>query len=132
MFTSSYFRISSSAPESSPLNLKGYNTSFTSIYIEWDRPGSRIPGILQGYIVQHTRLHPAGEISQNVTVNSTTTSYEIQGLMSCTRYSIRVLAFTSFAGPFSQAIVVSTEDKLLPRAYCSICFTIPQQDCTYK
>lgn len=103
------------APKAAPTNVVVAPSS-NSLYVQWNRPKSGVPGVIRGYVVQCVRHAGGGDPQQNVTVNFTTTSYEFQGLVHSTTYRIRVLAFTVLPGPFSEPLYISTLEPSLTGA----------------
>ena len=83
-----------SEPNAPPSNVKGHNTSSTSILVQWgDVPPADQNGIILRYTVTYTAL-PDGSPQPKV-VNAPTTETTLTGLNEYTNYSITVFASTS-------------------------------------
>ena len=82
-----------SEPNASPSNVKGHNTSSTSILVQWgDVPPADQNGIILRYTVAYTAL-PDGS-QQTKVVDAPTTETTLTGLNKFTNYSITVFAST--------------------------------------
>jgi len=100
-----------SVPSLPPQNVSSYNTSSTSLHVNWHEvPHGFVHGILLGYRVLHK---VASETSNNsvVSISRTTNEKELQGLKKFTIYEITVLAFTRIGdGANSTSIFLSTDE----------------------
>ena len=105
-----YVLIFLSEPDGAPQNVKGQNTSSTSISVSWEAvQADRQNGIITGYNItyqsqteNHTGVVEAGpnDLQANLT-----------GLMEFVEYNISVVAFTAKGdGPPSTIIVVRTDE----------------------
>ena len=111
MFLSFFLLFFYSEPNAPPFNVQGYNTSSSSILVQWgDVPAAAQNGIILGYTVTYTLL-PGGSTRTKV-VNSPTTKAILTGLNKYTNYSITVFASTSKGdGNVSEPIVVVTDES---------------------
>ena len=104
-------------PNAPPANVKGHNTSSTSIWVDWETvPVAYQNGIILTYTVTYRAL-PAG-ILQTAKVRAPSTQVTLRGLKKYTNYSILVFASTLKGdGNASDQIIVTTdEDSKLPKA----------------
>ena len=104
-------------PNAPPGNVKGYNTSSTSIWVHWDTvPVADENGIILTYTVKYTAL--PGGIPVTAVVRAPTIHVTLRGLEEHTSYSILVFASTVKGdGNASDRIIVTTdEDSKLPKA----------------
>ena len=104
-------------PTDSPKNVRGHNTSSTSVFVQWNEipsAGDR-NGIILSYTVEYTAL--PGESQQTKIVNAPTTQANLTGLNEYTEYIIFVSASTiKGSGPKSeQADIFTDEDSMYPR-----------------
>ena len=82
-----------SEPNAPPSNVKGHNTSSTSILVQWsDVPPADQNGIILRYTVSYTAL-PGGS-QQTKVVDAPTTETTLTELNEFTNYSITVFAST--------------------------------------
>ena len=97
-------------PSAPPANVKGNNSSSTSILVEWDEvPENDKNGIIKGYNITYKDWRTGVEKTQ--TVDAPTRQIDLTGLNEFTKYNISVLAFTVKGGsPPSSAITVSTDE----------------------
>ena len=107
------------APNAPPADISGYNTSSTSIFVDWgDVPQPDRNGIIRSYTVTYTELEPNGTTkTQFVLAPSTQTT--LTGLNEYTNYRITVFASTSKGrGNISEPIIVITDEdsKLILRS----------------
>ena len=98
-----------SAPSGAPQNVRGHNTSFTSILVTWDEvPANKQRGNIRYYTVIYKATHGGAEMSKRV--DAPKRSVELKGLKRYAKYSIQVSAATVKGdGPASVPITVSTE-----------------------
>lgn len=98
-----------SVPSAAPQNVRGHNTSSTSILVTWDEvPANEQRGNIRYYIVTYKETMEGAEISKRV--DSPTRSVELTGLKRYAKYSIQVSAATvKGEGPVSVPITVSTK-----------------------
>ena len=104
------FLLCYSEPNAPPSNVKGHNTSSTSILVQWgDVPPADQNGIILRYTVAYTAL-PGGS-QQTKVVDAPTTETTLTGLNKFTNYSITVFASTVKGnGNASAPIVVITDE----------------------
>ena len=102
-------------PNAALVNVKGHNTSSTSILVGWGKvPVADEDGIILSYTVKYTAL-PSG-IPQTVVVSAPNTHAILRGLEEYTNYSILVFASTvKGEGNASDPIIFTTDEdsKLL-------------------
>ena len=107
-------------PNAPPANVKGHNTSSTSIWVDWETvPVAYQNGIILTYTVTYRAL-PAG-ILQTAKVRAPSTQVTLNGLKKYTNYSIFVFASTAKGdGNASDPITVTTDEdsKLLNALKC--------------
>ena len=104
-------------PNAPPVNVKGHNTSSTSIWVYWDTvPVADQNGIILSYTVTYTAFTDG--IPRTAVVSAPTTNVTLRGLEEYTNYSIFVFASTVKGdGNASDPIIVTTdEDSKLPKA----------------
>ena len=104
-------------PNAPPVNVKGHNTSSTSIWVHWDTvPVADQNGIILSYTVTYAAL--PGGIPRTAVVSAPITHVTLRGLEEYTNYSILVFASTVKGdGNASDSIIVTTdEDSKLPKA----------------
>ena len=110
----------STAPNAPPSAIQGYNTSSTSIFVDWgDVPEPNQNGIIRFYTVTYTALEPNGTTDTQF-VPAPTTQATLTGLNEYTNYSITVFASTSKGrGNISEPIIVITDEdsKLILRGF---------------
>ena len=105
-----YFYTSfTSEPLAPPANVRGHNTSSTSILVEWDDvPAADQNGIILSYTITYqsvTQNH-----NSEVTVNYAERQANLTGLKKYLNYSITVFASTVIGdGPASKPVFVITE-----------------------
>ena len=97
-------------PSAPPANVKGNNSSSTSILVQWDEvPENDKNGIIKGYNITYKDWRSGVEKTQ--TVDSPNREVELEGLKEFTKYNISVLAFTVKGdGPLSSTITVTTDE----------------------
>ena len=97
-----------SEPSAAPLNVRGHNTSSTSIFVTWDGvPAADKNGIITSYNITY---HSLTENHSNSTkVDYPDRQVTLIGLREFVNYSITVSASTNIGpGPASDAIIVIT------------------------
>ena len=99
------------APNAPPADISGYNTSSTSIFVDWgDVPQPDQNGIIRFYTVTYTALEPNGR-TETQFVPAPTTQATLTGLNEYTNYSITLFASTSKGrGNISHPIIVITDE----------------------
>ena len=103
------FFTSTSVPEDSPKNLVAYNTSSTSIGVNWTAINESLwHGIPLGYHIYYG-LHVGHSVLQT-RVDSTTLYVELTGLRKFRVYNITVVAYASKGNGPQSGIVASTEE----------------------
>ena len=97
-------------PNAPPSNVKGHNTSSTSIFVQWGNvPTAGQNGVILRYTVTYKAL-PSGR-PQTKVVSAPTTHGTLTGLNAYTNYSITVFASTIKGdGNLSESIVVITDE----------------------
>ncbi|XP_068726162.1 phosphatidylinositol phosphatase PTPRQ-like [Montipora capricornis] len=98
-----------SAPGAPPSNVRGHNTSSTTILVQWDEvPIERQHGEIISYTVIYWRTKDAGERQEENYVQELEAT--LQGLEKYTDYNVEVLASTIRGrGPHSHLITVRTD-----------------------
>ena len=91
---------------SAPMITEAFNTSSTSIRINWTAPLSP-NGIIRQYIV--TYINSEGSSASDMMMTSETTA-ELTGLMIFTNYNISVRAVTVELGDPSETVTVTTDE----------------------
>ncbi|XP_048579474.1 uncharacterized protein LOC116616082 isoform X2 [Nematostella vectensis] len=103
------------APTVGPEGLSGYSLSSFSIFANWSAMDAKdVPGILRGYVLFYKNMNITDASTKNVTVDSSTTEYTLEGLSLYSKYKIEVAAVTVAVGEKSQPIYVFTSSKDLP------------------
>ena len=99
-----------SVPSAPPTFVQGYNTSSTSIFVNWEEvPQDDQNGVILSYTVTYRGLPGGYKQIQNVTAPATTAT--LKGLSEYTNYSITVFASTiKGGGNKSVPIVVITDE----------------------
>ena len=97
-------------PSAPPANVKGNNSSSTSILVQWDEvPENDKNGIIKGYNVTYKDWRTG--VKETETVNAPTRHVDLTGLNKFTKYNISVLAFTVKGdGRLSSTITVTTAE----------------------
>ena len=98
-------------PSAPPNNVRGHNSSSTSILVQWNSvPEADQNGVITGYRVIYQPL-PSGNITSK-TENAAATQLDVTLLNEFTNYNICVLAFTVKGdGPQSCVTVITAEDS---------------------
>ena len=110
-----WFVFFSIEPDSPPVFVQGYNTSSTSILVEWGNvPHAAQNGIILRYTV-HYKVFPNGTVHSKP-VSAPSSQVTLRGLKKYTNYSIWVSASTVMGnGNASKPIIVTTdEDSKFP------------------
>ncbi|XP_078352640.1 hemicentin-1-like isoform X3 [Oculina patagonica] len=107
--TSNAAKLDIQLPSVAPENIRGHNTSSTSILVAWDEvPTDKQHGNILHYTVVYRELKDVTAVKKQV--NSTTRKTELTQLKKYTEYSIQVLATTAKGdGPRSVPITVRTD-----------------------
>ena len=97
-------------PSAPPANVKGDNSSSTSILVQWDEvPENDKNGIIKGYNITYKDWRTG--VEKTHIVDAPTRQVELTGLNEFTKYNISVLAFTvKRGGPPSSTITVTTDE----------------------
>ena len=97
-------------PSTPPANVKGDNSSSTSILIQWDEvPEKDKNGIIKGYKITYKDWRSG--VEKTLTVDAPNREVELEGLNEFTKYNISVVAFTvKGGGPPSSTITVTTDE----------------------
>ena len=97
-----------SEPSAAPLNVRGHNTSSTSIFVTWDDvPAADKNGIITSYNITYHSL--TENHSNSTTVDHPDRQVTLMGLREFVNYSITVFASTVKGnGPESDPFIVST------------------------
>ena len=96
-------------PNAPPRNVRKFNTTSTSIVVQWDQvPAADQNGVILSYTVTYQALPDGSE--QTHQVNAPTTLATLTGLNGYTNYSITVFASTiKGGGPVSQPLIIITD-----------------------
>jgi len=96
-------------PSAAPQNVRGHNTSSTSILVTWDEvPANEQRGNIRYYTVLYKETE--GGVEKSIQVDSPAVSVELTSLERYAKYSIQVSAATvKGEGPASVPITVSTK-----------------------
>ena len=137
------FILSLAAPTQAPHNISVYNTSSSSLAVEWTAPpDEETHGIVRGYkillyqteqrtgteklTVTHEKRSGARRKRRSATSSNTHTKH-FTGLQKFTNYTVQVLVYTISDGPFSTPYKVTTDQdgKSMDRAviwvrYCQV------------
>ena len=99
-------------PSKPPTLAKVFNTSSTSIKVNWNPiPHDYIHGVLSGYVVLYRAMNESQDMYKDREVGSSRSSLELTGLWKYTNYGIRVLGFTRVGwGVISPEVVVQTDE----------------------
>ena len=97
-------------PSAAPLDVKGHNTSSTSILVTWDHvPGPDRNGIIKSYNITYHSLTESH--TNSTTVDFPDRRVTLMGLREFVNYTITVFASTVVGnGPASDPIIVSTDE----------------------
>ena len=97
-----------SEPSAAPLNVRGHNTSSTSVFVLWDDvPAADKNGIITSYNITYHSL--TENHSNSTTVDHPDRQVSLMGLREFVNYSITVLASTVKGnGPESDPVIIST------------------------
>ena len=100
-----------SVPSRSPGLVLGYNTSSTSIYVEWQLvPHKFIHGVPLGQKIVYTQVGDMSTLRQKK-LNSTVVSVTLNNLRKYTNYCIQAVVFTRIgAGNVSECLFVHTDE----------------------
>ncbi|XP_068752195.1 uncharacterized protein [Montipora capricornis] len=99
-------------PSKPPTLTKVYNTSSTTIQVNWKPiPSKFVHGVLLRFIVLYRALNESEDMNREVKVGNTYTGLELKGLWKYTKYRIRVLGTTKIGwGVVSPEVVVQTDE----------------------
>ena len=99
-----------SEPTAAPSNVRGHNTSSTSILVEWDDvPDFDQNGIITNYTITYQSL--TENHSNSTTANYTVRQVTLSDLKEFVNYSITVFASTKIGdGPASDPVYVKTDE----------------------
>ena len=97
-----------SEPSAAPLNVRGHNTSSTSIFVTWDDvPAADKNGIITSYNITYHSL--TENHSNSTTVDHPDRQVTLMGLREFVNYSITVFASTVKGnGPESDPVFISS------------------------
>jgi len=97
-------------PNAPPSNVKGHNTSSTSIFVQWSNvPAADQNGVILSYTITYKAL-PGGS-PQTKVVSAPRTQATLTGLNEFTNYSITVFASTVKGdGNVSEPVIVITDE----------------------
>ena len=97
-----------SEPSAAPLNVRGHNTSSTSIFVTWDDvPAADKNGIITSYNITYHSL--TENHSNSTTVDHPDRQVTLMGLREFVNYSITVFASTVKGnGPESDPVIITT------------------------
>ena len=107
-------------PNAPPSNVKGHNTSSTSIFVQWSNvPAADQNGVILSYTVTYKAL-PDGSPQIKV-VMAPATQVTLMGLNEFTNYSITVFASTVKGdGNVSEPVIVITDEDSTFDVLCII------------
>ena len=112
-------------PSAPPDNVRKFNTSSTSIVVQWDQvPPADQNGVILSYTVTYKALPDGSEKTRNITAPTTVAT--LTGLNEYTNYSITVFASTiKGGGNKSVFIVVNTDgDSKFSQNFLFLLYTI--------
>ena len=104
------------APTAGPTNVQVSNTSSTSLRVTWNRPPqNETHGMIRQYILRCREVEcDNGSVSSlrwnEETVNGSTTSFDITGLIKWNCYEVQVRAVTIENGVWSEVIKHRTSE----------------------
>ena len=102
---------------SAPYNLTAYNTSSSSITLNWTRP-QFLNGIILSYEVIY---YPVGSNNEATIINTSNTTLAINGLAFYTRYTFAVCAVTGGGmGNYSDPVSQHTSEDGMSYRVCFI------------
>ena len=106
---SKYCFITHLEPSAAPTNVRGHNTSSTSILVEWDEvPAADENGFITSYTIAYQSL--TQNHNGSVTVDYLYYHIRLTGLKEYVNYSITVFASTVKGdGPISNPIIITTD-----------------------
>ena len=95
-------------PSAPPANVSGYNTSSTTIFVQWDQvPAAHQNGVILYYTITYSYYYN-GFFPQTVVVDAPTTQTTLTGLFQGTFYSISLSASNSKGNGASYYIYIGT------------------------
>ena len=107
-----------------PRNVRAENDSSTSILVEWDAPEALfVFGILRGYIIRFAVVNSTSGLEESISTDvifPPNNSYIIEDLLEFTNYSIEVAAVTIGEGPYSDPVIVITDQDGKPRYHTTV------------
>ena len=105
-----------SAPTAGPTDVQLSNTSSTSLHTTWDRPLlNETHGIIRQYVIRYREEQCNSNGNSSLgwvveTVNGSTTSLDITGLVKWSCYEVQVRAVTIMNGPWSGTVQQRTSE----------------------
>ena len=95
-------------PSAPPGNVTAWNTSSSSILVQWQPvPAHHVNGLLRGY---HVYYQAPGHVNASfVTVGNKTHSHELKDLGKFVQYAVRVAAVTVADGNASEPVLCMTD-----------------------
>ena len=105
-----------SAPTTGPTDVQVSNTSSGSLLVTWDRPLlNETHGIIRQYVIRYRKVHCNSNANSSLgwvveTVNGSTTSLDITGLVKWNCYEFQVRAVTIMNGPWSGTVQQRTSE----------------------
>ena len=100
----------STVPSHPPLNVTAFNTSSSSLYVQWTSiPSELIPGILLGYRLFYWKIGEPSSV-KDVRFNNSVLDAELKDLQEHTEYCIQLAGFTRIGnGNRSECFKVTTD-----------------------
>ena len=105
-----------SAPTAGPTDVQVSNTSSTSLCVTWDSPLlNETHGIIRQYAIRYRKVQCNSNANRSLgwvveTVNGSTTSLDITGLVKWSCYEVQVRAVTIMNGPWSGTVQQRTSE----------------------
>ena len=107
-----------SAPISGPTDVQVSNTSSTSLRVIWDRLfPNETHGIIRQYVIRYHKVQCNSNGNSSLgwvveTVNGSTTSLDITGLVKWSCYEVQVRAVTIMNGPWSGTVQQNSSEDI--------------------
>ena len=105
-----------SAPTTGPTDVQVSNASSTRLRVTWDRPLlNETHGIIRQYVMRYRKVQCNSNANSSLswvveTVNGSTTSLDITGLVKWSCYEVQVRAVTIMNGPWSRTVQQRTSE----------------------
>lgn len=102
--------LNSAVPGEPPLNVTAVNSSSTSILVTWDSPREEVIfGILRAFEIRYYITSQPDNTSSHI-IPARHRMFNITELLEFTNYSVEVSAITIGNGPFSEPVIVITDE----------------------